>query len=60
MATQQQPQTQAVAQKQARPVDMLKTMLIEFAKDASTTNEAIRGWYKKTSTNPVAGKTYKQ
>ncbi len=33
---------------------------IEFAKDASTTNEAIRGWYKKTSTNPVAGKTYKQ
>ena len=26
---------------------------IEFAKDASTTNEAIRKWYEKTSTNPV-------
>jgi len=33
---------------------------VEFAKDASTTNEAIKGWYKKTTTNPVAGKTYKQ
>ena len=33
---------------------------IEFAKDASTTDETILGWYKKTATNPVAGKTYKQ
>ena len=33
---------------------------IEFAKDASTTNEAVKGWYKKTDTNPVAGKTFKQ
>lgn len=32
---------------------------IEFAKDASTTDETILGWYKKTATNPVAGKTYK-
>ena len=31
---------------------------IEFAKDASTTDEAIRGWYKQTTTNPVAGKVY--
>ncbi|MDE6012314.1 MAG: DUF4842 domain-containing protein, partial [Prevotella sp.] len=30
---------------------------IEFAKDASTTDEAILNWYKQT---PVAGKTYKQ
>jgi hypothetical protein len=33
---------------------------VEFAKDASTTSEAVKGWYKKTSTNPVAGKTFKQ
>ena len=31
---------------------------IEFAKDASTTNEAVLGWYKQTTNNPVADKTY--
>ena len=31
---------------------------VEFAKDASTTDETIKGWYKATTGNPVAGKVY--
>lgn len=31
---------------------------IEFARDASTQDETIKGWYKQTATNPVAGKVY--
>ena len=31
---------------------------IEFAKDASTTDETIRKWYKATSTNPVEEHIY--
>lgn len=31
---------------------------VDFALDASTTDEAVKGWYKQTATNPVAGKVY--
>ncbi len=31
---------------------------IEFASDASTQDETIKGWYKQTPTNPVSGKVY--
>jgi hypothetical protein len=32
---------------------------VEFAKDAATTDETVKGWYKKTDTNPVEDKIYK-
>ena len=32
---------------------------VEFAKDASTTDETVKGWYKKSATNPVADKVYR-
>lgn len=31
---------------------------IEFAKDASTQDAEVKGWYKRTANNPVAGKVY--
>ena len=32
---------------------------IEFAKDASTTDETVRKWYQTTQTNPVEDEIYK-
>ena len=32
---------------------------VEFAKDASTTDETVKGWYKKTADNPVANRVYR-
>ena len=40
-------------------IKMAYPNFVEFAKDASTTDETVKGWYKKTATNPVADKVYR-
>lgn len=33
---------------------------VEFAKNAATTDESVKGWYKKTDTNPVENRVYRK